>query len=272
MGLNSFSYYIYPYGHTSIISISIIVTTLDGVVLRWIYFWLFIFAQVPPEINNSHSVEEISVAIGSSTTLDCDLVRGSPEPVFRWMHEGSLLSLVTEPNIRVQNGGQKLHVFNVQIVDRGSYSCSASNVVGNSSKDFMLNVLGRWPWSISSYNINSNLFVYWCRPTVYMLIVVVAVHRDLFSLVSCLLPSAMVKLGMSGSSMVLSSARDCLVAGFVCCEPLHQSSRLCFDAAYSRNWEHRVYYELWMRIRRLVSTCLWVLISGDSSSIRALFD
>lgn len=100
------------------------------------------FSSVPPEINGSQAVEEVSVAIGSSTTLDCDLVRGSPEPVFRWMHEGSLLSLVEEPNIRVQNGGQKLDVFNVQIVDSGRYSCTASNVAGNSSKDFMLNILG----------------------------------------------------------------------------------------------------------------------------------
>jgi hypothetical protein len=87
-------------------------------------------------------VEELSVVIGSSTVLHCP-VTGIPEPLIRWTREGEPLSFITEPSLRVQNSGRELHVFNAQLLDIGSYACTASNAAGSATKEFLLNLLGR---------------------------------------------------------------------------------------------------------------------------------
>ena len=78
---------------------------------------------------------------GNSITLNC-LVSGVPEPTIRWTREGSPLSHVLEPNIRIQEGGQKLIVSDAQLLDFGSYTCIANNVAGNATKEFNLKVYG----------------------------------------------------------------------------------------------------------------------------------
>lgn len=67
---------------------------------------------------------------------------GSPEPTYRWIRDGEPFTFVSHPNLRVQDGGQTLQVFNAQLLDIGGYTCVAGNVAGNATKEFLLNVLG----------------------------------------------------------------------------------------------------------------------------------
>lgn len=100
---------------------------------------------VVPRLNGSQSVETVSVAVGGTVVLDCSVIEGVPDPVVRWHRNGSPLSLQAEPNVRTEEegGGQRLVVFGVQLMDSGVYSCVAANEAGSSSKDFLLNVLGK---------------------------------------------------------------------------------------------------------------------------------
>lgn len=41
-----------------------------------------------------------------------------------------------------QNGVQELHLFNVDVTDSGNYRCVASNLAGNTSKKFTVEVKG----------------------------------------------------------------------------------------------------------------------------------
>ena len=108
---------------------------------------------VPPLIDGSQVVEELSVTIGNSVTMDCPAT-GLPEPTIRWTREGGeAFSFMFEPNVRIQEGGRKLVVFNAQLLDLGGYTCTASNQAGNISKDFVLNVLGRAYTSANSTRI-----------------------------------------------------------------------------------------------------------------------
>ena len=86
-------------------------------------------------------VDELSVIIGTSAELHCD-VSGVPQPTVGWLREGQLITFVDHPNLRVDNNGQTLHIHNMQLIDIGAYTCVASNAAGNHSKQFVVNILG----------------------------------------------------------------------------------------------------------------------------------
>ena len=96
---------------------------------------------VPPHINDSRSVDESAVVIGSSTELHCD-ADGVPRPTVRWIRDGRRITFVDHPNLRVEDSGRTLRVHSMQLVDIGAYTCLASNAAGNASKQFLLNILG----------------------------------------------------------------------------------------------------------------------------------
>ena len=99
---------------------------------------------VPAGINGSSgSVEELSVIIGTSTELHCP-VTGLPQPAVHWRRDGHTITFVDHPNVRVDDAGQTLRLHNMQLIDIGSYTCIASNVAGNASKQFILNILGQY--------------------------------------------------------------------------------------------------------------------------------
>jgi len=97
---------------------------------------------VPPEINGSRTVDETSVVLGSSTELHCH-ASGVPQPTVRWIREGQVITFVDHPNLRVDNAGQTLRLHNAQLIDIGTYTCVASNVAGNATKQFLINILGQ---------------------------------------------------------------------------------------------------------------------------------
>ena len=96
---------------------------------------------VGPHINDSETVDESSVVIGSSTELHCH-ANGVPQPTVRWIRDGQQITFVDHPNLRVDNAGQTLTIPSMQLVDIGVYTCLASNAAGNASKQFLVNVLG----------------------------------------------------------------------------------------------------------------------------------
>ena len=98
---------------------------------------------MPPFINNSHVIEELSVVIGNTIDMYCPAT-GVPEPSVRWLREGMNFTFMSHPNLRSQEGGASLQVLNAQLLDIGSYTCFASNIAGNATKEFVLNVLGKY--------------------------------------------------------------------------------------------------------------------------------
>ncbi len=52
---------------------------------------------------------EVHVVTGKSVTLEC-VAEGSPEPMIRWVRNGETISLLTNANIRVLDGGRRLQV------------------------------------------------------------------------------------------------------------------------------------------------------------------
>jgi len=103
---------------------------------------VLVFFSVPPRINGSRTVDETSVVIGSSSELQCH-ASGVPQPTVRWVRDGQFITFVDHPNLRVENAGQTLRLHNMQLIDIGMYTCVASNVAGNATKQFLINILGQ---------------------------------------------------------------------------------------------------------------------------------
>ena len=81
--------------------------------------------------------------IGQSITLEC-VASGTPKPHIKWIRGEESLSFVTNPNLLMVDGGKKLQIINAQLLDADGYTCVASNVAGNATKEFLLKVLGGW--------------------------------------------------------------------------------------------------------------------------------
>ena len=88
-------------------------------------------------------IDEQSVVIGGSLDLHCPAT-GMPEPDIQWTRQGKPLSFLSEPNLRVTDGGRHLQLFNAHLLDAGSYMCTATNLAGSASKQFIVNILGKF--------------------------------------------------------------------------------------------------------------------------------
>ena len=115
---------------------------------------------MPPKINNSIRVERHSVVLGNSLTLTCD-ASGNPPPNLRWVREGHALTFISNPNLQLLDKNRQLQIVDAQLIDLGSYTCEASNVAGNVTKEYSVSVLGRYihiylKWFLYIFGISSS--------------------------------------------------------------------------------------------------------------------
>ena len=58
------------------------------------------FFTVPPVIDNSHLIDELSAVVGSTVLFDCP-AEGVPPPRITWMRNNRPLSVYTNPNLQL---------------------------------------------------------------------------------------------------------------------------------------------------------------------------
>ncbi|XP_023221211.1 hemicentin-1-like isoform X2 [Centruroides sculpturatus] len=95
----------------------------------------------PPSIMPSKS--QVDTIEGEASSLDCQVI-GNPQPTVLWLKDEKFLTVnssLIQDDIEIYNDGQILLIANTTADHHGKYMCIASNSVGSSEKDFMLNVL-----------------------------------------------------------------------------------------------------------------------------------
>ena len=112
-----------------------------------LYEYILVTFAVPPRINGSRVTEKRSVVIGGSLVLYCP-ASGVPEPDIQWTRQREEILFVSEPNVRVVDGGHELQLYNAHLLDAGSYTCTAANPAGNVSKQFVVDVIGEFISSV----------------------------------------------------------------------------------------------------------------------------
>lgn len=102
--------------------------------------WLPVSA--PPTIKGPSETSEVSVVLGFSTLLSCD-VEGSPTPSITWLKDNQ--PIVSSPQLTYTRGGQALRLGSAQGDSTGLYTCRATNPAGTAVKHYSLSVLGKNP-------------------------------------------------------------------------------------------------------------------------------
>ncbi|XP_011246353.1 hemicentin-1 isoform X3 [Mus musculus] len=92
---------------------------------------------VPPHIVGENTLEDVKIKEKQSVTLTCE-VRGNPVPQITWHKDGQLLQ--EDEAHHMMSGGRFLQITNAQVSHTGRYTCLASNIAGDKSKSFRLNV------------------------------------------------------------------------------------------------------------------------------------
>ncbi|XP_078498867.1 hemicentin-1 [Lissotriton helveticus] len=97
---------------------------------------------VPPSIRGSEEIARLSVIEGSLVSLVCES-SGIPPPDLTWKKNGSLLMVDATGRVRILSGGRQLHISIADKSDAASYTCTASNQVGEAAKKYSLQVYVR---------------------------------------------------------------------------------------------------------------------------------
>ncbi|NWV42606.1 HMCN1 protein, partial [Grantiella picta] len=93
--------------------------------------------HVPPNIAGAEGPQELAVLQNRQVTLECrsDAV---PPPTISWLKNGQLLE--GGPRLRILSGGRYLQINNAELRDSARYTCVASNVAGETTREFLLAV------------------------------------------------------------------------------------------------------------------------------------
>lgn len=88
----------------------------------------FVFSDAP-EFKNKTDIDEVYVEEGDNVTLNCE-AEGNPASVFHWTVDGV--------NINISENTSNLYIN--QVNDSANYSCTASNYLGNITKQMHIHV------------------------------------------------------------------------------------------------------------------------------------
>ncbi|XP_031431207.1 LOW QUALITY PROTEIN: hemicentin-1 [Clupea harengus] len=93
--------------------------------------------HVPPNIAGESTPQNVSVLQNRQVTLECksDAV---PPPTLTWLKDGAPLQV--SPRLRILSGGRYLQINNANLPDAAQYTCVASNVAGETRRQFNLAV------------------------------------------------------------------------------------------------------------------------------------
>ncbi|EMP38793.1 Hemicentin-1 [Chelonia mydas] len=94
--------------------------------------------SVPPGIVGENKLEDVKVKEKHSVTLTCEVI-GNPVPQITWVKDGQ--PLTQDGDHQILSSGRFLQITNAQVTYTGRYTCVASNIAGDKSKSYSLNVL-----------------------------------------------------------------------------------------------------------------------------------
>ncbi|KAG8436526.1 hypothetical protein GDO86_007581 [Hymenochirus boettgeri] len=98
--------------------------------------------MVPPAISGSVDMTELTVIEGTAINLQCDS-SGNPLPSLSWKKNESNINTEHGGHTRLLSGGQQLQILTARKSDSGNYTCTASNVVGNVTRKYIVHVYVR---------------------------------------------------------------------------------------------------------------------------------
>ncbi|KAG8182020.1 hypothetical protein JTE90_013951 [Oedothorax gibbosus] len=96
--------------------------------------------NVPPKLEGEARTFFTTSIINLPVKLTCN-VSGVPAPTIMWFKNGVLLSNSPTSHFQSLNHGKNLLISSSVLKDTGNYMCVATNLAGNTARNFVLNVL-----------------------------------------------------------------------------------------------------------------------------------
>ncbi|CAH2311914.1 hemicentin-1 isoform X2 [Pelobates cultripes] len=93
--------------------------------------------HMPPNIAGSSGLHNITALLKKQIALECKS-DALPLPKITWLKDG--VSLTPNSRVRVLSNGRYLQIDHAEVTDTARYTCVASNIVGKTTREFMLNV------------------------------------------------------------------------------------------------------------------------------------
>ncbi|XP_063792751.1 hemicentin-2 [Pseudophryne corroboree] len=93
--------------------------------------------KVPPSVIGSNEPRSLSVSIGGQLVLECRM-EGDPAPTIQWFRGEAPLQV--DRRVQVLSKGRYIQIHNLQASDSGGYTCVATNPVGTSSLNFIVEI------------------------------------------------------------------------------------------------------------------------------------
>ncbi|XP_039268950.2 hemicentin-1-like [Styela clava] len=95
-----------------------------------------IIVNVPPKIRGSENPfsTTVEVVVGETLDLECEVIRGTPEPQIEWWKRSN--KIIESDHIKILAEGRYLRIPQARSDDYGVYTCVAKNVEGVDSKAY----------------------------------------------------------------------------------------------------------------------------------------
>ncbi|XP_063796284.1 hemicentin-1 isoform X2 [Pseudophryne corroboree] len=93
--------------------------------------------HMPPNIAGISGIHNITVLQNKQISLECksDAI---PAPEITWLKDDSPLSISFR--VQILSDGRYLQIDNAEVTDTGRYTCIASNIAGQTTREFVLNI------------------------------------------------------------------------------------------------------------------------------------
>eukprot|EP00079_Xenopus_tropicalis_P024320 XP_012816895.1 PREDICTED: hemicentin-1 [Xenopus tropicalis] len=92
---------------------------------------------IAPTIKDGNSTTDLSFTVNGEINLECD-ARGIPPPTIIWYKDGE--PLLPSPYVTYIQKGKYLRITESQITDGGTYTCSVTNVAGQTEKNYSVDI------------------------------------------------------------------------------------------------------------------------------------
>ncbi|KAM4642152.1 hemicentin-1 [Discoglossus pictus] len=93
--------------------------------------------HMPPNIEGISKTQNVTALQKKQITLECKS-EAAPPPKITWLKDGE--PLLPSPRVRVLSNGQYLQIESAEVTDTARYTCVASNIAGETTREFTLHV------------------------------------------------------------------------------------------------------------------------------------
>lgn len=98
--------------------------------------------SVPPTILQDGLTKEFKTLQNTTVQFECPVL-GTPTPEIMWSKNRTPILDSPYKNLQVSKNGRRLIISNIKTDDASTYTCTATNIAGQATEQYILQVHGK---------------------------------------------------------------------------------------------------------------------------------